>query len=237
VADVLHRRGVPRERERVVRTAVREPDFLEAGEARHRLGAPEGAFHLGWVGRFGPETGPDVFVDALAGLERRGVGSFHATMVGTGVLEDAVRERVEALGLAGRVRLPGLVHGASRLFPGFDAVVLSSRTEGTPMVLLEAMAARVPVVATRVGGIPAVVGPGEALLVPPDDPDALADALARTVSDPTAAARRAAAARTRFETELDVGGWVRAYDDVYTRAIERRGAGRDAPAAPSSVLT
>ena len=109
----------------------------------------------------------------------------------------------------------GQIADAARLIPAFDVLVLSSRTEGTPIVLFEAMAARVPVVATAVGGVPDVVGEREALLVPPDRPDALARAIASVREDPGSARARAAAAATRLATEYAVGPWVERYAAVY----------------------
>ena len=73
------------------------------------------------------------------------------------------------------------------MFPAFDVFVLSSRTEGTPIALFEAMAAGIPVVASAVGGVPDVVSSREALLVNPEDPAALAAAITETLENPAAA--------------------------------------------------
>lgn len=91
------------------------------------------------------------------------------------------------------------------------------------MVLLEAMAAGTPIVATSVGGVPDVVGPGEARLVPPDDPRALAAAIQERWSDPRAAAERAAAAAARLAREYDIAPWLTRYEQLYhgMRAVRR----------------
>jgi len=83
------------------------------------------------------------------------------------------------------------------------------------MVLFEAMAARVPVVATAVGGVPDVVSEREALLVPPGRPDDLARAIAEVRDDPTSATARADAAAARLATEYAVAPWVERYAAVY----------------------
>jgi glycosyltransferase involved in cell wall biosynthesis len=117
--------------------------------------------------------------------------------------------------LADQVRWCGAVSDAAQLFKGFDVFVLSSRTEGTPIVLFEAMAAGTPIVATSVGGVPDVVSSREALLVPPDDPGALADAVRRVWADPVAAAARARRARERLETGFALAPWLASYDRIY----------------------
>jgi glycosyltransferase involved in cell wall biosynthesis len=109
----------------------------------------------------------------------------------------------------------GAIPDAGRLLRAFDVVVLSSRTEGTPMVLLEAMDAGVPVVTTRVGGIPDMVGPDEVLLVDPDDPEALLTAILDATSNKEAAVVRAEQARQRLESQFDPATWLKAHEDLY----------------------
>jgi glycosyltransferase involved in cell wall biosynthesis len=82
-------------------------------------------------------------------------------------------------------------------------------------VLFEAMAAGVPIVATRVGGVPDVVSPGEALLVPPNDPFALAQAISNVHGDQQSATARARAAHERLQTEFRPAPWLARYDALY----------------------
>jgi len=102
--------------------------------------------------------------------------------------------------------------------------VLSSRTEGIPIVLLEAMRANVPIVATRVGGVPEMLDETEALLVPSEQPAALAKAIGSVREDALSAARRAQAARMRLERDFAVEPWVRRYEAVYRSVLPAAGA-------------
>jgi glycosyltransferase involved in cell wall biosynthesis len=97
-------------------------------------------------------------------------------------------------------------------------LVNSSRTEGTPVTLLEAMAAGTPVVAARVGGIPDVVSETDAWLVEADRPEALAHAVLECRFDRDGAARRASAARARLDRVRGADAWVAAYTRVYDAA-------------------
>ncbi len=191
---------------------------LAPAEARARLGVPEGVFHVGWVGRLGREKGADVLLDALALL---GDVPLVASIVGAGREEAALRAQAEALGVADRVRWHGLIAEAGPLFSAFDAFVLSSRTEGTPIALFEAMEAGAPVVATAVGGVPDVVSPAEALLVAPEDPAGLAGALRAVRGDPAAAAARARSAATRLRTAFGADPWLDRYEAIY-RQVQRQ---------------
>ena len=185
---------------------------LPRHEARARLGIGPAAPVIGWVGRLSREKGPDVLLDALARISGL---PWTASVVGDGPEGHALRRRAARQGIGERVRWHGAVPGAGALHAAFDLFVLSSRTEGTPMALLEAAAAGVPVVASAVGGVPHVLGGGEARLVPPDDPAALASAIAAVLADPAAGAERARAARRRLATAFGPGPWLDAYESLY----------------------
>src|SRR5437870_4014410 len=213
LAADLVRAGVPAGRLHMVPNAWSgSGDTLPRDSARSVLRVAPRQFHIGWVGRLTAEKGADVLLAALGHL-----GDLPLTV---SVLGDGrARHELEALaarrGVAGRVHWFGRVPDAARLFAGFDAFVLSSRTEGTPIVLFEAMAAGTPIVATAVGGVPDVVSSREALLVPPDDPCALADAVRCVWADPVAAATRARRARERLATGFALAPWLASYDRVY----------------------
>jgi glycosyltransferase involved in cell wall biosynthesis len=218
LADQLAARGTPRERLHVVPNAwAGQAPLASRAEARRALGVGAEGRLIGWVGRFTREKGPDVLVRAAALLADQSAG---IVMVGDGPELASARASAARLGVAGRIAWPGLVPEAGRLLPAFDLFVLSSRTEGTPIVLLEAMAARVPVVATAVGGVPDVVGAAQALLVPPDDPASLAAAIRAVLADPEGARARAAAAGRRLASEFAVEPWLERYEEVYRKAGE-----------------
>ena len=215
----LEAEPIPRERLHLVPNAAPtdEPP-LPRGEARRRLGVPEQGVVVGWVGRLSLEKGPDVFLRALAALEDPGV---RGIVIGAGRERAALATLARRLGVEGRVIWSGSVPEAGRLFPAFDCFVLSSRTEGTPMVLFEAMAAEVPVVATAVGGVPDVVSSAEASLVPSEDAGALAAAIRGVLTDPASAQARAGRARGRLERERVMAPWVARYEHIYGLVTRR----------------
>jgi len=155
-------------------------------------GAPEGpAPVIGAVGRLAPEKGYPVLLEALGE-----VPGCRLVFVGDGEERAGLEAQAAEQGLADRVDFAGWVEPPWSSRVGFDVLAMSSHTEGFPLVIVEAMLAGIPVVATRVGGIPEIVIDGETgLLVPPDDAPALADALRRLTGDPPL--RRAIAARAR----------------------------------------
>jgi glycosyltransferase involved in cell wall biosynthesis len=207
--------GVPQERLHVVPNAYGEGGGrLVRTAARQQLGVPAEAVRIGWVGRLSKEKGPDTAVRALAEL---GDSSVSLSFIGDGPERPRLEALAARLGVADRITWHGVVPDAGKLAAAFDLFLLTSRTEGTPMVLFEAMAAEVPIVATRVGGVPDVVGDA-ALLVPADDASAVAGALLRTRSDRDGAMRRAAAARERLARVFALDPWLDRYDQVYERA-------------------
>jgi len=219
VAQRLDERRVPAERLHVIQNAyARSEPPLERSEARRVLGLPADRFVLGWVGRFSHEKGPDVMIDALAIVRDL---PLHVAMIGGGREESKLRARTREAGIDDRVSFHGVRPGAERLFPAFDAFVLSSRTEGTPMVLFEAMASHTPIVATLVGGVPDVVSEGEALLVPVEAPAALASALRILYSDSAGGCTRAVAAYARLTERYAVTPWLDRYEALYQSLLHR----------------
>ena len=222
LANTLAHEGVPVDRLHLVPNAwIGAARPLERAAARCALGVPQEGQRIGWVGRLSHEKGPDVLLAALPLLADLPVA---VSLLGVGKAEAACRRQAVALGVAHRVTWHGAVPDAGCLFAAFDVFVLSSRAEGTPIALFEAMASHVPIVATAVGGVPDVVSATEARLVAPEDPAALAGAIADVLGSPARARVRAGAARAKLEREFDPEPWLRRYHAIY------RGVCRAAPA-------
>jgi glycosyltransferase involved in cell wall biosynthesis len=158
-----------------------------------------------------PYKGHAVLLDAVALLRARGV-VLRVVLVGDGPLRADLQAQVARLGIGDAVTLRGALphQEIPAVLAGATAVVLPSVTqsdgqmEGIPVALMEAMAAGVPVVSTRLSGIPELVRDGEGgLLVPERDPEALAGAMARLAADPELAARLAGGARRSVERDFD----------------------------------
>jgi glycosyltransferase involved in cell wall biosynthesis len=213
IADLMRRSGVRADRLALIPNAYTTKDALATrSEARRRLGLDESAFVVGWVGRMSHEKAPDVFIEALGLLRDL---PLVAVCIGDGPMAESSRARAAELGIADRVRFPGLVDGVSALYSAFDVFALSSRTEGTPIVLFEAMAAGVPVVATRVGGIPDVLSSGEGMLVDAEAPPQLAEAIRQVFTAQDAARDRAQRARRALKDRFSPEPWARRYEAVY----------------------
>ena len=192
-------------------------DIVSAPEARDRLGIPTAAFSIGWIGRLSQEKGPDLFLEALALLDK---DDWRATLVGDGRERSALEATARALGIEPRVGFAGVVPDAPALLRAFDLIVISSRTEGTPMSLLEAMAAGVPVVTAAVGGIPDVVTGSEALLVQPGNAVALAAAIREARASSQDMSQRAIRAEEVLATRFSIDLLLSRYEEVY-RTVSR----------------
>lgn len=218
IATRLAKSGVPANRVHVLPNAIHlSSEHATRDAARRELNLPAEAFLIGWIGRLSREKGPDVMLKALGELD----SSVRLSVLGAGREAEALRQLATTLDIDHRVHWHGNVSNASRLISAFDVVALTSRTEGTPMVLLEAMNSQIPVVATSVGGIPDVVSEREANLVPPEDPAAVAEAVRRVRSEPLAATQKAIAAKARLEEHYQVASWADRYDQVYRHALQK----------------
>ncbi|HSJ08999.1 MAG TPA: glycosyltransferase [Longimicrobiales bacterium] len=193
-----------------------EPAPLPRDAARSRLGITSDAPRVGWIGRLSREKGADVFIQSLPALRSTGL---RASIVGDGVERAHLASLAGELGVTDMIDWHGPIADAGAVCSAFDAFVMSSRTEGTPIVLLEAMAAGVPAVATAVGGIPAVLGTDGGLLVPSERPVELARAIQLTLTDRAAAVARAGVSLARVRSEHGMARTAAAYDGVYESAI------------------
>jgi glycosyltransferase involved in cell wall biosynthesis len=243
VSGALHSRllelGVTRERLHLIPNAWPGPQGggrLDRKAARSLLGVGQDEYVYGWVARLIPAKGCDLLLEAIALMRP---GGWSVAIVGDGPQKDMLLQRTQALGIGDRVRFAGQVPEAERVMTAFDSFVLSSRTEGTPMVLFEAMAARLPVVAHAVGGVPDVLGGGAGLLVPVGDADALAAALEAVRTRPEHADRRACIAGEKLSTEYSVHEWLQRHDRAYRAAaatvVSRPKPRNVAPVSEASV--
>lgn len=206
--------GVPR-LSRVVHNGVAPGEFepvAEAGDASDLL----------FIGELRHLKGVDVLIDAIAHLLGEG-RSLTATMVGGGDERAAFEQQAARLGLAGTVRFPGPMP-ARQAFALGRVLVVPSRAEGLPYVVLEAGAAGKPVIATRVGGNSEIFGADQAQLVPPADVAALGKAIAAALDRPDETRMAAEALRSRikegFTIDAMVTGVLAAYGEA--RTAQRR---------------
>lgn len=200
--------GLPAEKLSVVHYGLDEPP---AAWAPDELELPEGKIVVA-IARLAPQKGVDVAVEALAGID--------ATLVvlGEGPEREALAAQARALGV--QLLLPGRVGDVASVLRRADVLVHPARWEGFGLALLEAMLAGLPVVASRVSSIPEIVADGETgVLVPPDDPAALAAALERVLREP---GDLGAAGRERARTEFSVAKMAERTLEVYAAAGLRR---------------
>jgi glycosyltransferase involved in cell wall biosynthesis len=190
----------------------RTTEYLSREEARRQLGVSASEVLIGWVGRLVPVKGCDVFVRAFE--KCRGM-AVRAIVVGDGKERDRLEALTRELGLSQRLTFHGAHSMAAQLFPAFDLFVLSSRSEGTPITLFEAIAAGVPVVATAVGGVPDVLSSSEAVLVAPEDPEQLGSAMVAALSDFRQGGMRAQKAKERLEQAFGPAAWLERHETLY----------------------
>jgi sugar transferase (PEP-CTERM/EpsH1 system associated) len=191
-------------------------------------GAPwrDDHFVIGTVARISDIKNHRGLVDAfirLRALLPQQAARLRLSIIGDGPLLPALREQVAAAGLQDVVWLPGARSDVAQLVPEFSVFALPSLAEGTPVSLLEAMSCALPVVASNVGGIPEVVTEQvEGSLVPPQDVEALAGALARYASDPALARRHGTAGRDRIVQQYSMAAMVSAYTALYARLCQQK---------------
>jgi glycosyltransferase involved in cell wall biosynthesis len=185
---------------------------------------------VGVIGRLSHEKGVDLFLDAFGRLTRGGMHA-HAVIAGDGPERERLAGQAAALGLAERVHFLGPVYPVEPLYPLLDVVVIPSRSEGLPNVLLEALRADRRVVSTDVGAVSEVLDePAAGRVVPPLRPDALATAMGAALAESSQAGTAArAAAADRFSLHRRVEAHVSLYRELLGRPATR-------PAVSDAVL-
>jgi glycosyltransferase involved in cell wall biosynthesis len=228
VADEMCQRGgLPRAKMHLVQNGIdltRLPAYdEERGLARGRLGFAPGRRLVVQVGRLAPQKDQATFLRAVARLAPQ-VPDVDFLIAGDGPLRPELERRAQELGIAERVRFLGLRHDVPSLLAGADVLALTSRWEGLPNAVIEAMATGAAVVATDVGGCAELVGDGEAgHLVPVGDDEAVARTLRRLLDDEGERLRCVRAARRRVEAELTTQHMVGRTEALYGRLLESAG--------------
>jgi glycosyltransferase involved in cell wall biosynthesis len=193
------------------------------GELRRELGIGPDAPLVGIVARLVPVKAHEVFFEAARRLHADRP-DMRFVIVGDGERRQDLERLVDAIGLRAVTQFLGWRADLARIYADLDVVALTSRNEGSPVALIEAMACARPVVSTHVGGVPDVVRDGETgWLVPVDDAAALARALADVVARPAEAARVAHTARAHVLATYGSARLVADVDALYTRLLARRG--------------
>jgi sugar transferase (PEP-CTERM/EpsH1 system associated) len=199
-------------------------DRIDRAATRAALGLSADARVAVTVGRLVPVKDQRTLLEALALLHRDQVPAT-LLVAGDGPLRESLEAQAVTLGIAPQVRFLGHRPDVEQILGAADVFVLSSASEGMSNTILEAMACRLPVVATHVGGADEMVIDGETgYLVPPGAPRPLADALAPLLTDAGRARTMGVAGRLRAEQEFSLSGMLRRYESLYLEATAMNGA-------------
>ena len=222
IREELLEAGVPSNRVRVLHNGIVLDRYRRQGQNGYLpdlIGTLPSGIVIVSVGRLSPEKGQADLIDALAIVSSAGV-PFTAVFAGDGPSRSALQARIRAHGLEKSVYLPGYIDPPQRLIEAADLLVLPSHTEGLPNAALEALAMKVPVVATKVGGTPEVITDRETgRLVPAAAPDALADAILDFAANQEEWRRTAARGRTMVEARFDFGNRTRQLEELYREVM------------------
>jgi glycosyltransferase involved in cell wall biosynthesis len=227
VRDDLVRLGVaPADKFVVIRLGIELDERTDVSaspgvDIRSALGIGTGEFVVGWVGRMTAVKRTDDVLLAFSGLLDRGVDA-RLLLVGDGPDRDQLEQRAHELGIARRCLFVGYQDDVARIYRGIDALLLPSANEGTPVSVIEALAAERPVVATRVGGVPDVVRDDvDGYLVEVGDTDEAAERLAELAGDPGLRSRMGAEGRIRVVRRYAVDRLVDDVDALYRSLLAR----------------
>lgn len=201
--DVARTSGVSEKRCVLVENAIDTTEYRKqcsTMEAKRRHNIPPDRLVIGAVGRLSPEKGFDLLIRAVSQLLHKGL-NVQLLIIGEGDERSRLERIINETGMANRIRLLGYRTDMRTLYECMDVFALSSLREGLPNVLLEAMALEVPVVATRIAGIPQLIKDNDnGLLVDPDSPASLEDGLSRLIQDRSLRNRLSQSGRDTIES-------------------------------------
>jgi len=222
---VIKAEGIPASRIDVVYNGVDTAIFgqkHERAEVRSELNIPADATVLGIVGRLSEEKGGvDILIRAVARLSKTNP-NLRLLVVGDGPLRSSLEALAVRSAPSGTFIFTGTRNDVAQLLSAMDLFVLPSLNEALPIVVLEAMAAGLPVIATRVGGVPEIVDHEKTgLLVQPGSEDALHSALDRLISDPDLRAQLAQAGRVRVAADFTIERMVKRIEALYEELLTK----------------
>jgi len=197
-----------------------EVHSLGGSSVREEFGIKSNAPLAGIVARLDPQKGHTYLLTAFAQVVEA-LPEARLLVVGDGYLRGDLERQARELGIAHQVIFTGWRDDVPRVMTELDLLILSSLSEGFGLVLLEAMAAAKPIVASQVSAIPEIVIDGETgILVPPKDPDALAEALIKLLRNPALAREMGRKGRKRLEKEFSVERMITETERVYDSLIK-----------------
>jgi len=180
----------------------------------------EGDFVLGFVGRLSEEKGVKYLIEAMALIKHEGL-PVKLLVIGEGPEEESLLELVERLNIGDDVFFVGFQNEMEKWYPEIDVFVLPSLTEGTPMSLLEAMAAGVPVVASDVGGVPDIIQTSvNGMLVKPEKPEELKGAIVSLFKDAALRERIAEWGLQTLRSRYSISSWIERLESVYLKTAK-----------------
>lgn len=222
--EYLIQKGIINDRIVVLKNAVDTSQQCDRiGETcdriRQNLSIRENCFVCGYIGRISPEKGLLYLINGFSKLKKN-TDKYYLMVIGDGEERENCELLAGELLQQGRIKFLGFQNNVKELLAAMDCIVLPSLTEGTPMVLLEAMSMEVPIIATRVGGVPDIIIHNDnGLLVDSMDSDAIAAAIEKLYSDKELRKKLAKNARLLVQDEYDIQKWSSVLIDMYNKML------------------